>query len=727
MNENDAILLMAKEYVARGWFVIPLHSVSDTGGCTCDVATCTDIGKHPRTARGLKDGSRDLAQLGKWFGPNAPLSNIGIVTGEISNLTVIDIDVGPGKLGWDSWQAAIEGHGEPDTLTAKTGGGGYHACFLYNSALKTASNVLGKGVDCRNDRGYIVAAPSRHRSGNTYQWLEWGKPLVALPAHLAFKRETRGRPRKDDLYHGRYTLTQVTAMLESVPADDRDLWRSVGIILGREFKRAEEAWVLYCEWAAKYDGQKGRGHDEIMHQAFYDLSAQTHERELSMGTIVKAALEHGWAPTKGEVPVGAFVYYGPGNNYLYRPTGTAWIAAGVDSVCSPVNVEGQLRKASQYIRDTQPCTSMTNDPGIDEDYMKGFDCRNGELIPMTGSAIFNTYRRPTIDMGDAQLAGPFVMHCRRLFHKPGDADQFLNYMAHRVQKPWEKPRFALMIAGGQGTGKDTAVEFCCPAIGGWNVANIEPSAFESNYNDFASATLIRINEASNLHEMSKWAFNERTKVLIAGTPDTCRINPKYGEQFDVKMHCGVVITTNNLATGIFIPPDDRRYDVIACAEYEEMGLAEENARRTYFSELWEWFHADGGKHVAAFLHERDLATWSPNNGQRKTAAHRDVIQINSRGDDWLDDILDEMGYPDFLRSDWLHQRAVNRGEKDFDVRKKIGATLSRFGYTRYENPNMKDGRWKVGTLKFVVYIKRGAPLRENIIDELNKQVITPII
>ena len=91
-------------------------------------------------------------------------------------------------------------------------------------------------------------------------------------------------------------------MLEVIPADDRDLWRSVGIILGREFKRSDEAWQLYVEWAAKWDGQKGRGHDEIMHQCFHKLSQESSERELSLGTIVKAAMENGWVPKKGQVP-----------------------------------------------------------------------------------------------------------------------------------------------------------------------------------------------------------------------------------------------------------------------------------------------------------------------------------------------------------------------------------------------------------------------------------------
>lgn len=292
--KND-ILVAATKYIKRGWFVFPLHSIGDEGHCTCGNVTCSDAGKHPRVAGGFKAATLDLSQIEKWFGADAPLSNIGIATGEISGITVIDIDIGEGKFGYESWMEATRDHGEPDTLMAQTGSGGMHVIFNYNSVLKTASNVLGKGVDSRNDGGYIVAVPSRHRSGGVYSWLNPETKIGNLPSHLSRRKETRGRPRKDDMYKGKYSIEQVTAMLEHVPSDDRDLWRSVGIILGREFNRAEPAWELYIEWSDKDGGKKGRNHDEIMHEAFYDISQQFSENQLSIGTIVKAAVDNGWS------------------------------------------------------------------------------------------------------------------------------------------------------------------------------------------------------------------------------------------------------------------------------------------------------------------------------------------------------------------------------------------------------------------------------------------------
>jgi len=712
---QSAVLEAARRYIARGWAVFPLHSVIESEGklqCTCGTINCTDAGKHPRNARGLKEASKDLATIEKWFGPDAESSNIGIVTGMISGITVLDIDTGPGKAGAETWAEIVSQNGEFPTLNSETGSGGMHMLYVYNSALKTAANVLGPGVDVRNDGGYIVAAPSLHRSGGVYSWEDEAASLAPLPPHLSRPKERRGRKKKDDMHRSKYSIEQVKKMLEFIPADDRDLWRHIGVILGREFKLADAAWDAYFTWSETYKGKKGRNHEDIMREAFYDLSQQEAETKLTIGTIVRHAMEGGWAPQAGEVPMGHFVYYGPGNNFIYRPTASYWQGPAVDAAVSPVNIDGVIYAATAHLKLTQLCTSLTSNPQLEDDFIPGKDCRDGELIEVAGGAVFNNYRRPTIELGDARLAGPFLTHVRMVFNKKmegqkSDADQFLDYMAHRVQKPWEKPRFALLLAGQQGTGKDTCIDMCGPAIGQWNFANIAPEAFESNFNEFYAATLVRVSETSNLAEMSKWAFNEQTKVLIAGNPDNQTINPKYGQKYTVKMYCGVIMTTNHLASGIFIPPGDRRYDVIESATLTEMRLEEDDVRGAYFEELWGWFNEGGNRHIAAWLHERDISAFKPATGQRKTEAHRTVVAAGMGSDAWLIDAIDELGATDLIRADWIVDIAETAGMKPNEARAKLSMAIGRCGYSVYRNPNMADGRWKIGKKNVIVYIKNG--------------------
>lgn len=713
------VLALALKYIDLGFKIFPAHTILSDGTCSCGNKNCDDAGKHPATKKGLKDASNDPKKIDEWFGESAPARNICIATGEISGITVIDVDVGEGKNGEQTWIELNSEKGEPDTLMSETGSGGMHVFFQYNSALKTSSNTLGEGIDVRNDGGYIIAPPSKHKSGNEYVWENFGAGLKYLPAHLSRKIE---KPKnKNKTHQDVYSLTQIESMLEFIPADDRDVWRNFGVILGRVFNRIDGAWDIYVRWADKANSQKGRNHDEIMREAFYEISQKSTANELSIGTIVKAAIENGWSPKKGDVPVENFIFFAPSNQFVYRPTGSYWVASAVDYAVSPVNKSGKIIAASEWLKTNMLATSMTCNPAIDNDYLKGHDCRDGEIIETRGSAMYNTYRKSNIDLGDASLAKPFIEHVERVFNKEGDAKQFLDYMAHRVQQPWVKPRFALLLAGAQGVGKDTAFEFCCPAIGPWNVANIDPSAFDMPYNEYMTATIVRISEAANLHDLNKWAFNERTKVLIAGSPDVQKINPKYGQKFTIKMHCGVIITTNHLASGIYIPPDDRRYDVIEAATLKEMGLEDPAVRAEYFGDLWDWFHNGGANHVAAFLHERDVKGFNPNAGQRKTIAYQAVVSFSMAQDTWLIDILDDFKNPDAIRVDWIINKADEIGEKKADLKRKVGAALIRLGYKYVKCPATKDGRWRIEQKRTTIYIKEDLDPKNIDINSLNKE------
>lgn len=703
----------ALRYLEHGWKVLPIWSVDEHGRCRCGTPECKvgDIGKHPCAEfapRGVHSASGDEATVRRWFATET--YNIAIMTGKASGITVVDVDVNDGKKGAETWAALIEGHEEPHTLMAATGSGGMHVFFQYNAAIASKNNLLGPNVDVKNQPGYVLAAPSRHRSGGTYEWMNWGTVVAPWPAYFTpvLDAKPAGRPRKDDLRRQTFTIKEVEGMLAKIPADNRDWWRDFGVILGRTFDRSDEAWRVYTEWAAKDERQKGRGHDQTMHDMFYVTSHEPTERPLSIGTLVKIALEHGWVPKGGSVPVTDFVYVASGNNYLYRSTGAEWIAAGVDAVVASMNVDGKIIRASTWLKEHHAVTSLTCDPIIEGDLLPGFNCRAGTLVPALGAAVFNIYRRPTIELGDARKAAPWVEHTHRLMNKPGDADQLMNYLAHRVQHPGVKPRFALLIAGGQGVGKDTSVDMTVPSIGAWNVKSIDPDTLESPYTGYKACTLLRIHEASNLQDMSKWAFNEHMKTLIAGGgSDGCEINPKYGQMYTMRLYCGVILTTNNLLSGIFIPEDDRRYDVIDCATFDEMGLSDTIKRGKYFDTLYAWFFAGGDRHIAAFLHERDLSRWSPDHGQRKTLAHQMVINEGRTNDLWLLDILEELGSPEVVRGDWITNRAVANGEKTLDVTRKLSHAIGRAGYVKFNNPEATGnlGRWKVNGRSYSVYVR----------------------
>ena len=161
------LLTAALEYAERGWLVIPLHSPT-TRGCSCGKADCPSPAKHPRTAHGLKDASRDPAVIRQWW-TRWPDANIGIRTGPESNLLVLDVD---GKQGEESLiELERRDVPLPDSYTVRTGGGGQHIYFLWpeGAEVGNSQSKIAPGLDVRGQGGYVVAPPSLHASGQRYE------------------------------------------------------------------------------------------------------------------------------------------------------------------------------------------------------------------------------------------------------------------------------------------------------------------------------------------------------------------------------------------------------------------------------------------------------------------------------------------------------------------------------------------------------------------------------
>ena len=134
--ENNNLLSQALQYRKSGLSIIPLLE----GDKKPAISAWKDYQTTYLAEAKIKEA---------WGSSN---HNIGIVTGEISKITVIDIDRG----GVESLKEA--GVNLPKTFTVKSPHG-YHYYYQYSPVLKQGTGVL-DGVDIRNDGGYIIAPPS---------------------------------------------------------------------------------------------------------------------------------------------------------------------------------------------------------------------------------------------------------------------------------------------------------------------------------------------------------------------------------------------------------------------------------------------------------------------------------------------------------------------------------------------------------------------------------------
>lgn len=100
-----------------------------------------------------------------------PDANIGIITGKISDIAVVDVEKGGDTTGL------------PETTIVKTGGGGWHYYYRYCEGVENRARIRPL-TDIRGEGGYVVCPPSLHASGQKYEWIKKYGNLTPFPKHL---------------------------------------------------------------------------------------------------------------------------------------------------------------------------------------------------------------------------------------------------------------------------------------------------------------------------------------------------------------------------------------------------------------------------------------------------------------------------------------------------------------------------------------------------------------
>jgi hypothetical protein len=190
------------------------------------------------------------------------------------------------------------------------------------------------------------------------------------------------------------------------------------------------------------------------------------------------------------------------------------------------------------------------------------------------------YRPPTLPLGEAALATPWLKHLQRIY--PNEADHIVRWLAHRVQRPQEKINHAIVLGGAQGIGKDTLLEPIKRAVGPWNTFEISPQHLLGRFNGFAKSVILRMNEAHDLGEMNRYQLYDHLKAYTATPPDVLRVDEKNLREHSVFNVCGVIITTNHKADGIYLPADDRRH-FVAWSD-----LTKDDFDEAYWHGIWQW-------------------------------------------------------------------------------------------------------------------------------------------
>jgi hypothetical protein len=434
------------------------------------------------------------------------------------------------------------------------------------------------------------------------------------------------------------------------------------------------------------------------------------------------------------VGLGDFYAHMLTHSYIFAASGETWPGASVDARIAPVPLldaegnpvagkDGKPRRvaASQWLDRNRPVEQVTwvpGEPQIVEDRLTS----HAGWIERKGVRVFNFYRPPAIALGDAGAARPWRRLVRRVF--PAEHRHITAYLAHRVQRPGQKINHALVLGGGQGIGKDSALEPVKQAIGPWNWHDISPADLIGKFNGFTKSVVLRINEGRDLGEIDRYGFYEHAKTYTAAPPDVLRTNEKYMREYYVPNVCGVIITTNHKTGGIYLPPDDRRHFVAWSNSKKE------DFDQDYWEQLWRWYRDGGFGHVAAYLNELDISGFDPKAPPPKTDAWWAIVDAGIPPENVdVRDALDALKNPDAFVLDDLADAARGAFGDWLRDRKNLRAIPHRIeacGYTPVRNPDADGGRWRIGGKRVVAYARSDLTPSEQIEAVRHRQKERPL-
>jgi hypothetical protein len=404
------------------------------------------------------------------------------------------------------------------------------------------------------------------------------------------------------------------------------------------------------------------------------------------------------------VSLNDFYAYMPMHAYIFVPSREIWPVSSVNA-----RIRLPAGKASEWLDQNRPVEQMTWAPGEDM-IVRDRLISGGGWIEREGVSCFNLYRPPTIERGDTAQAGPWLEHVRKVFGD--DTPRIVSWLAHRVQRPQEKINHALVLGGAQGIGKDTLLEPLKYAVGPWNFSEVSPQHMLGRFNGFLKSIILRVNEARDLGDVNRFSFYDHMKAYTASPPDVLRVDEKHLREYTVVNCCGVIITTNHKADGIYLPSDDRRHYVAWSP------CTKEDFTPEYWQALWNWYANGGIGHVASYLAQVDISLFNPKAPPPKTPAFWDIVDASRAPEDAeLADVLDDLGNPDATTIAHIAHRATGEVAAwvlDRKHRRVIPHRLERCGYVPVRNDVASDGLWKINGKRQVIYAKAALLPRERL-------------
>jgi hypothetical protein len=579
-----------------------------------------------------------------WLERDCGTPNIGLVLGGPENLIAIDVDALSEPLAKEAARLAEEHFG---TAPVRIGRAPKRLFLLRCTEPATKLQTKKWRLDGEDNviemlaTGQQFVADGMHPQTNRpYEWHNGSPidvPAAELPAvdldqvrafmsawnrvceahgaeHVAHGSDGTGRGVRpvEELTANADQVLEALGYLTADYADDRATWIRVGHALRSATRDFEdqlpviEAWHDFSALSDKYD--QGDADDTWFG---FDVDRIT---SIGSGTIFHYARECGWDGPRGPEPEDefgavpeavsetlgpieslnqeyAFVLTGGGHHILWEKTdehGRFKLEHLNEGSFHKLHAARTVQR--EGANRPQPLTQLWMGSKNRRTY-EGLCFRPGCEVPATMYNLWRGFAVEPADIGSEEAqrrCGLFLRHLRENVCQ-GDAGLFqwvVNWMAHLVQHPDEKPEVALVLRGGKGVGKTIVASVLGRLLGSHYLLTANRRFLTSNFNGhMESLLLLALDEAF-------WSGDKAAegvlKDLITGS--THLIEHKGKEPYTVENLLRIIIIGNE---EWLVPAsaDERRFAVLDVGEARKQDHA-------FFADLWREMD-DGG--AAALL------------------------------------------------------------------------------------------------------------------------------
>lgn len=354
-----------------------------------------------------------------------------------------------------------------------------------------------------------------------------------------------------------------------------------------------------------------------------------------------------------------------------------------------------------------------------------------------GVACVNTYRPSSVPK--AKNLTPVGKHaiCVVLRHigllcggRTTEVDTLLAFLAHQVQKPGVKVRWAPLVKGVEGDGKSLIGTLLAAVMGRANVRNVSPKVLGTDFTGWAEGSALAVLEEIKLTGHNRHDILNALKPFV--TNDSVEIHRKGRDTYDAVNTTNYIAFTNHV-DALPLTDTDRRWwiiftpfatrDQLEAAVVSHFGCAGLGA---YFDEL----------HAAINLHRAELRRWlldypipesfKPNSAAPETEEKALMVAMSTTDDEQVvREVIAEggQGISDTVLSSSCLSNTLVMMDTDVSLATtSLHRTLTKIGYTKVPKRLKWNGSAHTAWVRGLINCEPGF-LRKKLDETLGKDTV----